>query len=87
MFPSNFFHYGLRFVDIKFEPDAVLASPLSFHIPPGSNPSHPLGEKLPLQYQYDIQVFANQRYLLGSLSAEEIIDEFDTRVAEEGWTR
>ncbi|KAI5474577.1 tetratricopeptide repeat containing protein [Pseudohyphozyma bogoriensis] len=67
--------------------DAILACPLSFHIPPGADPSEPLGNKIPLQYQYDIQVFKNERYLLGELSADEIIEEFATRMPEDGWTK
>ncbi|KAL8281223.1 hypothetical protein RQP46_006257 [Phenoliferia psychrophenolica] len=67
--------------------DAILTDPRGFHIPPGNDENCPLGEKLPLQYQYDIQVFANEKFLMGGLRPAEIVREFDARRKKEGWTK
>lgn len=67
--------------------DAILTDPRGFHIPPGKDKGCPLGEKLPLQYQYDIQVFAHEKFLMGGMGAEAIVREFDGRRKREGWTK
>lgn len=64
-----------------------MTGPRGFHIPPGKDAQCPLGEKLKLQYQYDMQVFGNERFLGGDMTGEEIVREFDARRKVEGWTK